>query len=656
VIRSILIANRGEIACRIIRTCKSMGIRSIAVYSDADAESLHVKLADAAYYIGASEVAASYLNIDKIIEAVKATNADAVHPGYGFLSENAGFATRLEQENVVFIGPNAHAIGWMGSKSKAKEIATQNSVPTVPGYMGADQSKARFEKEALNIGFPILLKAAAGGGGKGMRIVSEVSTLSEAFDSAKREALNAFGNDELLIEKYFPSARHIEIQIFGDQHGNTIYLLERECTIQRRYQKIIEESPSPVLTDTLRKEMGEASMRLANALKYDNAGTVEFLFHEGKYYFLEVNTRLQVEHPVTEAITGLDLVKMQIEIAEGKPLSITQKDIKADGYALECRLYAEDAAYKFLPTSGQILFWQAKEIEGLRYDTGIETNSDISIYYDPMLAKIIAHAPSREAAIRKMDYALRNLVCLGTTTNQSFLLDVLSRVDFVEGSYDTHYIAKKIGEWRSDINEYNLKISLILSSIYKWNINELSRSSLTNILSGWRSNFYQLHTDTFLFGGSEFDVSYQCKPNGVFSFYINDEAFNVKLLHHRYDIFNIEINEVLHNFIVKSLNERLFIHHYNFPQIAIETKCRFPEVDSIAQKSGYASPMPASVVDILVTPGSKVCNGQVLLILSSMKMENTIVANNDGIIDEVFVSVGENVEAGRLLLSFKNEG
>lgn len=651
-IQSILIANRGEIACRVIRTCKKLGIRSIAVYSDADANALHVQLADAAYYIGASEVKASYLNVDKIVEAVKATGADAVHPGYGFLSENAAFAQRLQQEGIIFIAPNPNAIDWMGSKSKAKEIAAQNNVPLVPGYMGTDQSKARFETEAAIIGFPVLLKAAAGGGGKGMRIVNEASALSEAFDGAKREALSAFGSDELLIEKYFPSARHIEIQIFGDKHGNAIYLLERECTIQRRYQKIFEESPSPVLTDAQRKEMGEASVRLAKALKYDNAGTVEFIYSEDKFYFLEVNTRLQVEHPVTEAITGLDLVKLQIEVAEGKPLSIKQEDIKSSGYALECRLYAEDAANNFLPTTGKILKWQTPELDGLRYDTGVVSGSEISIYYDPMISKIIAHAESREAAIRKMEYALCNLVCIGTTTNQSFLLEVVKRADFKAGNYDTHFIANQIGEWSPEISVYNTNITLVASTLYKLKINELSRFSLSKLPAAWRSNYYQPQFNTFIINEKEFEVKYaHCA--GEFSFNIQEESFIVKLKNQTVDKLSIEINGSLHHFNIVENDSQYFINHFNFSQVIVKLKDRFPDNSKAKEKGGYISPMPANVIQVLVQPDQQVSNGQSLLILSSMKMENTIVANEDGIVEEVFVAAGENIEAGKLLLKMK---
>ncbi|MEZ5004070.1 MAG: biotin carboxylase N-terminal domain-containing protein [Chitinophagales bacterium] len=356
-ITSILIANRGEIAARIIRTCKKMGIKSIAVFSDADRKAPFVKAADSAVYIGESNPAQSYLDIDKIIDTAKKVGASAIHPGYGFLSENVHFAQRCAKEGIIFIGPNPKAIEAMGSKANAKALMEKHQVPVVPGYKGKDQSLETLTKAANDIGYPVLLKAVAGGGGKGMRIVKDEKNIEKAIQAAQRESKNAFGDDELIVEKYIASGRHIEFQIFGDQHGNAIHLLERECTIQRRYQKVIEESPSPVLDDDLRTAMGDAAVKAAKALNYDNAGTVEFIFDDStkNFYFLEVNTRLQVEHPVTEEVTGLDLVQMQIESAQGLPLAIEQNDVKGNGYAIECRLYAEDANNDFLPVTGKIV-------------------------------------------------------------------------------------------------------------------------------------------------------------------------------------------------------------------------------------------------------------------------------------------------------------
>lgn len=654
-IKSVLIANRGEIACRIIRTCRTMGIRSIAVFSDADANAPHVKLADTAVYIGSSEVKASYLNVDALIEVAKISGADAVHPGYGFLSENEDFARRLESENLIFIGPNANAIEWMGSKSKAKEIASQHEVPLVPGYRGENQELQTFIHAASEVGYPVLLKAAAGGGGKGMRIIHNASEMENGYHAAKREAMNAFGDDELLLEKYFPSSRHIEIQIFGDKHGHVIYLLERECSIQRRYQKIFEESPSPVLDDATRKQMGEAAVRLAKALHYDNAGTVEFIWSEGKFYFLEVNTRLQVEHPVTEMITGLDLVRMQIEVAAGLPLSIRQEDIKAKGYALECRLYAEDTVNHFLPTTGNLLAWEAPALDGLRYDSGIETGSEISIYYDPMISKIIAHGANRTETIRKMEYALRHLVCLGTTTNHAFLLSTIQHPLFVKGEYDTHFIANHLQPGDSEQYSPNqVQLALIAATVYKWNIDEQQRLLLKEIPSGWRNNFYAPQQCVYEFKSEKINVRYRIE-NSEFNFNVSGERLSVKLLGCSGGRLTAQIQNQVHHFYVAQNGSDFFVQHEQFPQIKLTLQSKLPVKEKEAVKGGYVSPMPASVISVLVKAGDAVRNGQSLLVLSSMKMENTIASSDDGIVEEVYVAEGENIEAGKLLLKIKTD-
>lgn len=649
-INSVLIANRGEIACRIIRTCRNMGIRSIAVYSDADTNAPHVKLADTAVHIGASEVKNSYLNIDAIVAAAKQTGAQAVHPGYGFLSENENFARRLEQENLIFIGPNANAIEWMGSKSKAKEIAAQNNVPLVPGYRGTDQSLAIFMKAAKETGYPVLLKAAAGGGGKGMRIIHAENEMENGFHAAKREAMNAFGDDELLLEKYFPSSRHIEIQIFGDKHGNAVYLLERECSIQRRYQKIFEESPSPVLDEITRQQMGEAAVRLAKALKYDNAGTVEFIWSDGAFYFLEVNTRLQVEHPVTEAITGLDLVKMQIEIASGLPLSVKQEEIKANGYALECRLYAEDVANHFLPTTGKLAAWHTPPLNGMRYDSGIETGSEISIYYDPMISKIIAHGDNRTEALRKMEYALRNLVCLGTTTNHAFLLHTIQHPMFAAGNYDTHFIANNPDLiTKSEPATSHIELALIAAALYKWKTEEDNRLLLKELPSGWRNNFFQPQKLKFDYKTQTCEVSYRLNGS-YFEMKVSGVNYLVKFESLCNDRLSVQIGNQLQHFYVAVSGNDYFVQHYDCPQVKLTLCDKLPAPEKEAVKGGYISPMPASVIKVLIKKGDKIKNGQSLIILSSMKMENTIAANEDGVIEEIYVAEGENIEAGKLLL------
>lgn len=651
-IHTILIANRGEIACRIIRTCQDLGIRSVAVFSDADRFSPHVKMADTAIFIGASEVRASYLDMDKIIDAAKRSGANAIHPGYGFLSENAVFAKRVIDEGLIWIGPNQNAIDQMGSKSNAKTIAIEHNVPVIPGYKGEDQSEEKLSSEAEKIGFPILLKAAAGGGGKGMRIVHETSTLLENIRGAKREALSAFGNDELLIEKYFPSARHIEIQIFGDKHGNAIHLLERECTVQRRYQKIFEESPSPVLSDELRGKMGDAAVRLAKALQYDNAGTVEFIYYNNEFYFLEVNTRLQVEHPVTESITGLDLVEMQIRVAEGNPLSISQAEVKADGYALECRLYAEDPSNHFLPGSGKITSWIPFENENTRYDSGVENGSEISIYYDPMISKIIVHGSDRSTVIQQMEYALRKTVCLGLTTNQSFLIDVLNNEDFRKGEYDTHFIEKTYSEERlQQVNESDLIQGAIAAAVMKCIQDFSQKRILHSVPFGWRNNFYQKQSLTFIYREKEIKLSYKFEK-GRYEIELDNATYIAIPAFVNGNEYHIEINGVLEKFRLNEVTGTYFVHHFNHPQIALTLKSRFPDTQREDEKNGYVSPMPASVVKVLIQKGDMVKNGQSLVILSSMKMENTIAAAEDGTIEDIYITEGENIEAGRLLLQF----
>jgi len=652
-IHTILIANRGEIACRIISTCQQLGIRSVAVFSDADRSSPHVKMADTAVFIGASEVRESYLNMDKIIDAAKRSGANAIHPGYGFLSENAMFAKRVVDEGLVWIGPNANAIEQMGSKSNAKSIATEHEVPVIPGYKGKDQSEEKLSAEAEIIGFPILLKASAGGGGKGMRIVHQTSELLENIRGAKREALGAFGNDELLIEKYFPSARHIEIQIFGDKHGNAIHLLERECTVQRRYQKIFEESPSPILSDELRQKMGDASVRLAKALNYDNAGTVEFVYHNNEFYFLEVNTRLQVEHPVTESITGLDLVEMQIRSAEGYALNIQQEDIKANGYALECRLYAEDAANNFLPASGKIAEWIPYENEGLRYDSGVESGSEISIYYDPMISKIIAHGKDRNSVIKQMEYALRKTVCSGLTTNQAFLVDVLNDENFKQGNYDTHFIEKTFISTHSP-NKENITQAIIAATVFKCLADQSQRTTLASIPFGWRNNFYQKQSISFIHDAKEIKLLYT-SHNGRFEIDMDGTTYIAIPSASGTHEIHIEINGILEKFRISNVNDNYYVHHFNHPQVVLALKNRFPETNREDEKNGYISPMPASVVKVLVQKGEEVKNGQSLVILSSMKMENTIAAAEDGTIEDIYITEGENIEAGRLLLQFTTQ-
>lgn len=649
-INTILIANRGEIASRVMRTCRKMGIKSIAVFSDADKQMPFVSDADVAVHIGESQPNLSYLNMDKIIEVAKANNADAIHPGYGFLSENVAFAKRCAAEGIIFIGPNPEAIEAMGSKSRAKTLMSEHNVPIVPGYQGADQSTATLTKAAKDIGFPVLLKAVAGGGGKGMRIVEQAPDIEKAIEAAKRESLSAFGDDELIVEKYIASGRHIEFQIFGDQHGNTIHILERECSIQRRYQKVIEESPSPILTEALRNKMGEAAVNAAKALNYDNAGTVEFIFDDNTndFYFLEVNTRLQVEHPVTEAITGLDLVQLQIESAQGIPLSITQADIKVEGYAIECRLYAEDANNDFLPVTGKVLEFSYPELDGLRMESAIKSGSEISVFYDPMIAKLIIWDKTRLGAHRKMRYLLQQTKCLGTTTNQDFLLQILEHPDFAEGKYDTHFIQNKLSlEAKENITAQEL--ACIAATLQQWHQRESKRTLLKSIPSGWRNNFYEHQKATYLFGESEIPVLYKF-DKGAFEFIIGENNYEVELISAAESNIVASINGRQQQFSIVSKAQHFYVHGGEIGNCSLQLKPRFPDKSAGKTKGGYETPMPSQIIKVLVEEGQQVKAGDGLVILSSMKMESTLEANEDGVVEEIYASEGSNVEAGFLLL------
>jgi acetyl-CoA carboxylase biotin carboxylase subunit len=445
----ILIANRGEIAVRIIRACRELNIQSVAVYSEADRKAYHVRMADEAVCIGPAPSTDSYLSIHKIVEAALRTHAEAIHPGYGFLSENGALPLAARKAGLAFIGPTPEAISAMGDKATARALMQAAGVPVVPGYQGED-SLAHLQEAAEAIGYPVLLKAAAGGGGKGMRVVTRAGDLQESIEAARREAQHAFGSSRLIVERYIPQARHVEFQVLADQYGNIVHLFERECSVQRRHQKIIEESPSPVLDAALRGKMGAAAVQAARAVHYQNAGTVEFILDPAQqvYYFLEMNTRLQVEHPITEAVVGLDLVQWQIRLAAGETLPFTQGDLSQRGHAIECRIYAEDPASGFLPSAGKVLRFIEPKGPGIRLDVGITNGDEVTLHYDPLIAKLSVHAEDRPAALRKMQAALRDTVILGIQTNWQFLQDILSQADFRSGQVHTTWISERYDTWR----------------------------------------------------------------------------------------------------------------------------------------------------------------------------------------------------------------
>ncbi len=649
-IHKILIANRGEIAVRITRTCREMGIASVAVYSDADRDALHVKSADEAMYLGPSEVAQSYLNIERLIEVAIAANADAIHPGYGFLSENAKFAARCQEAGIIFIGPNVHAIRSMGSKSNAKEIMRKYGVPVVPGYQGGDQSIATLKKEAIKVGFPLLLKAAAGGGGKGMRIVHQEATLENDILSAKREAQAAFGDDELIIEKYIASGRHIEFQIMADQHGTIVHLMERECTIQRRYQKIIEESPSPALSIELRDQMSQAAIAAARAIQYDNAGTVEFMFddHTQTYYFLEVNTRLQVEHPVTEAITGLDIVRLQILVAEGKALPITQTDVHAHGYAIECRIYAEDPDNQFLPANGIIHHWEVPDGEGVRVDSGVRDNTQVSIFYDSMLAKIIVHANDRMEGIRKMKQVIEQSKCLGVVTNLGVLAQILAKDNFVKGQYNTHFLANEPLGHLTQKSKF-LAHYFIAVTVFYWSNRQQERSVLKTLPSRWRNNADARSKTVYEYQNQEYLVEYTSNKAGLVCHY-EGKDYTCRILEQEGKSIIIDIEGQVSKFVILKHKTTVYVHHTSLSNLEFTIKDRLPIPLKSKGSGGYEASMPSQVIEILVNIGQTVKEGDALIVTSSMKMENTLSAASDGKIEEIFVSKGQHVEKGALLI------
>lgn len=698
-INSILIANRGEIASRIIRTCRKMGIRSIAVFSDADRDALFVSEADTAIHIGESNPQASYLNQDNLLAICQQHGIDAIHPGYGFLSENADFARKCAPAGVIFIGPRPEAIEAMGSKANAKTIMKENGVPVIPGYQGADQSLETLSEAANAIGFPVLLKATAGGGGKGMRIVHNADEITAAIDAAKREAQNAFDNDELIIEKYIASGRHIEFQILGDQHGHVVHILERECTIQRRYQKVIEESPSPVLTPELRELMGEAALKAAKALNYDNAGTVEFIFDDQsqQFYFLEVNTRLQVEHPVTEELTGLDLVQLQIEIAENEPLTLSQDDIAGKGYAVECRLYAEDAANDFLPVTGTIRQWEVPQVEGLRIETTVRSGSEISMYYDPMIAKLIVWDNNRTAAHRKMKYVLRNLQCLGITTNQDFLIQLFDNPQITKGDYDTHFLADHFTYDHTTSGESLENKAGIATTLFNWQQRENQRTLMRSVPSGWRSNFYAHQKETYLLETNangekdekEVVIKYRHLGQCQFEFLVNEKqyyfddkavapvnedtdaeavhdvdyegdavieeiAYKVTLIEASQHQVCFEQEGTRYVFNLAKSGNGYYLRNERLGGATLKLKDRLPQKEAEKIKGGYEAPMPSQIIKVLVSEGQEVKSGEGLVVLSSMKMENTIAADEDGVVEDIHVQEGESVEAGVLLLKLSS--
>jgi len=659
----ILIANRGEIACRVMRTARSLGVRTVAVYSDADKRAMHVAMADEAVRVGPPPAAESYLNAEAIIVAAKRTGAEAIHPGYGFLSENALFAEACVEAGIVFIGPPAGAIRAMGSKSAAKAIMEAAAVPLVSGYHGEDQDRDLLAAEAGRIGYPVMIKASAGGGGRGMRIVEQAKSFLDALDGAKRESRNAFGDDRVLIEKYVTRPRHIEIQVFADGHGNVVYLFERDCSIQRRHQKIIEEAPAPGMDGARRAEMGEAACEAARAIDYVGAGTVEFIAdQDGNFYFMEMNTRLQVEHPVTELITGQDLVAWQLQVASGGALPLDQDALQIDGHAIEARIYAEDPARDFLPQTGRLLHLIFPEAsDHVRVDTGVRTEDEVSIHYDPMIAKLIVWDRDRKSAVRRLSTALADTKVVGLASNVSFLGMVVGHPAFAEGHLDTGFIARYHDDLfltvdHADANILSLAALFLLLSRSRAAEEAAARSgdrhSPWHLTDGWRLNDDNHHVMEFQSGDLAVSVTVHYRQNG-FEFEIENVRRQVSGRIATSGELVAEFDGLIRRATVVRDNQAITVitDDGTYPLALIDPMADL--VDDEIGRGGLTAPMPGKVIQVAIAMGETVTKGQTLMVLEAMKMEHTIVAPADGKVETVHFQAGEQVEEGAALISFE---
>jgi len=661
----ILIANRGEIACRIIRTARRLGIRTVAVYSDADASSLHVSLADEALRIGPAPARESYLRPELIIDAAQRSGAQAIHPGYGFLSENADFAEACTSAGLVFIGPPTGAIRAMGSKSAAKQIMEKATVPLVPGYHGEDQDPELLRVAADRIGYPVLIKASAGGGGKGMRVVLEPVAFADALAGAKREALSGFGDDRVLLEKYLTKPRHVEIQVFSDAHGNALYLFERDCSIQRRHQKVIEEAPAPGMHQELRGRMGAAAVAAARAIGYVGAGTVEFLLDEdGSFYFMEMNTRLQVEHPVTEMITGKDLVEWQLMVAAGQPLPCSQEQLSISCHAIEVRIYAEDPLRDFLPSTGILQHLRTPpENAHVRIDTGVREGDEVSIHYDPMIAKLIVWDTDRSGALRRLTEALAGYQVVGVTTNVEFLASLVRHPAFAEADLDTGFIERHRSVLFPEAGPATDQV-LALACLYMLQSRSLEAQQAAALscdpwspwhqTSGWRMNVDNHHLLLFRDGDASLSIIAHYRSDGYLL-----ELPGGRLMVRG----SLEDNGELLADLDGARCKAAVVHHGDDLVIIIQGRShRLTLHDPHAQAGNQevaggrlTAPMPGKIVAVLVEPGAQIAKGTPLMIMEAMKMEHTIAAPRDGVVACINFGVGSVVNEGAELLSFAAE-
>ena len=653
-IKTLLVANRGEIARRVFNTCKKEGIKTIAVYSTIDANSNYVKDADISVLLEGQNPIQCHLDSSQIIKIAKKFQVDAIHPGYGFLSENASFAKKCSDENILFIGPDPDSIELMADKDKARCLVKELGIPLLPGYENSKEKDTKLLFEAKKIGFPVLLKASAGGGGKGMRPVLKEREFLNSLNEVRREAKNVFGDDRVIIEKYIESGRHIEVQILGDNSGNTFHLFERECTIQRRYQKIIEETPSKILDNKLRKQMIDCAIQIGNRLGYKSLGTVEFIYDNKtkKFYFLEVNTRIQVEHAITEETTGIDLVDLQLKIAQGEKINLNQDDIKSKGYAVEARLYAENPESNFLPTSGKIYKLKYPKINGLRIDSDLKSGDFVDIHFDPMIAKIVAHDISREKAINKLKYALSQIVLLGPVTNIELLKSILSSDSFVKGDYNTNFIFENKKIIKINRDQSTVENIAIAATLYRWQKRSRKKKILKHFPSGWRNNFYCAQAEKFYFNGSDIICRYKIE-NEQFIFSFIESNYSASIISAKGNELHAEINKIFKKYHIIEIDNLIYIYSIDFGNVALEVAERYPSGENRIEEKGYESPMPSLIVDVFVKKGDKIKKNQPLIVLSSMKMENTIYSKEDGVIDNINVKKGENIKAGHILLNIK---
>ena len=678
----ILIANRGEIACRVIATAHKMGIKTVAVYSEADKEARHVQLADEAVLLGPAPSRESYLVADKIIAAAKATGAQAIHPGYGFLSENTEFAKRCEEEGIAFIGPKAHSIAAMGDKIASKKLALEAKVNTIPGYNDAIDTAEQAVEIAKGIGYPVMIKASAGGGGKGLRVAFNDKEALEGFTSCRNEARNSFGDDRVFIEKYVLEPRHIEIQVLGDSHGNVLYLNERECSIQRRHQKVIEEAPSPFISEATRKAMGEQAVALAKAVKYQSAGTVEFVVGKDQdFYFLEMNTRLQVEHPVTEAITGLDLVEQMIRVAAGEKLSFTQADVKRDGWAIECRINAEDPFRNFLPSTGRLVRFQTpkqsmfqgntQDLHGVRVDTGVQDGGEIPMFYDSMIAKLIVHGKDRHEAIAKMREALNGFVIRGISSNIPFQAALLAHPKFVTGEFNTGFIAEHYAHgFRAEDVPHDDHDFLAALAAFVRRKSRQRAANLSGQLPGYdvqvgqdyavvelgqkgNNRYVPVHVDEFAnkpgvaqitIAGKTYAIESKSRLNDIrIEGTCNGKPFTAQV--ERGTLKNPLALQVQHNgtrIEALVMSPRMAELHKLMPFKAPPDLSKY-----------VISPMPGLLVEVSVTPGQKVQAGERVAVIEAMKMENVLFAAADGVVKKVVATKGESLTVDQMIVEFE---